>query len=338
MRILVTGAAGFIGSWICDALTELGHFVVGVDNLIGGDWGNVTVRHKDKFRHYQLSVENLTAMESVTKGCEAVYHCAALAYEGLSVFSPSVVVRNVVCGTVNVAGAAIKAGVKRFVNCSSMARYGPIFTPYREEHAPLPADPYGIAKLCAEQQLNVLGKVHGMMVVHAVPHNVYGPRQKYDDPYRNVAAIFANLMLQGKQPCIYGDGKQRRCFSHIDDVLPVMLKLLTCEAEHGEVFNVGPDGGEITVLELAEMIAEIVGIPFDPVFLLGRPCEVRQAWCSSDKIRKRFGWSQQISLKRGIETLVEWIKLKGPKPFNHHLPLEIDGPLVPKTWKEKLYR
>ena len=100
-----------------------------------------------------------------------------------------------------------------------MARYGAIQTPFTEDMLPQPQDPYGIAKYAAEQTLRCLSDVHGIKYLNLVPHNIIGPRQKYDDPFRNVASIMINRALQGKAPIIYGDGSQTRCFSFIQDVI-----------------------------------------------------------------------------------------------------------------------
>ena len=126
----------------------------------------------------------------------------------------------------SIASAAIANGVKRFVYCSSMARYGTQdVTPFTEDMICKPQDPYGICKYSAENILRCLCEVHGMELVIAVPHNIIGPRQKYDDPYRNVASIMINLMLQRRQPIIYGDGLQQRCFSFVKDDVYCLEKL-----------------------------------------------------------------------------------------------------------------
>jgi UDP-glucose 4-epimerase len=336
MKVLVTGAAGFIGSWIVDSLLGEGHTVVGVDSLIGGYWDNVA-QGKEQYQFSQTDVLALKHLTRVMQGCDVVYHCAALAYEGLSVFSPFLITENIVGGSTAVITAAAVTGVRRVVNCSSMARYGACPTPYEETMDCCPLDPYGLAKWAAEQQLDLVGEIHGVEVVHTVPHNVVGPRQKYDDPYRNVLSIMVNRILQGKPPVVYGDGMQVRCFSFIQDVLPTLLLLgdLSTRVDHGEVFNIGPDGQGITIKELAAEVSRQLDFPGDPIFLPGRPCEVRVALCSSDKIRKRFGFKQTIELEEGISQVIDYIKARGPLPFNYHLPLEIVTPAVPETWKEQ---
>lgn len=339
MKVLVTGAAGFLGSWITDKLVEAGHEVVALDNCVSGDWNNIktSLVEPTTVRLTHCSVDEWSNyLGRGFEGCSAVYHCAALPYEGLSVYSPAMVVRNIVSGTVNVATAAIRAGVKRFINCSSMARYGKGSPPFQEYHATHPCDPYGMAKVQAEEQLDLLGTLHNMTVLHAVPHNIYGPRQRYDDPYRNVAAIMVNRMLRGLQPIIYGDGSQVRCFSYIDDVLPTMLQLLDCEADHGEVFNVGPDDGWVSIRELANIIANLLHwTTLEPIYLPPRRCEVARAYCSSAKIRDRFDYETKTTLAEGLRQLIEDVKRRGPKEFDYFLRLELPE-YAPAAWKEKL--
>lgn len=332
MKILVTGAAGFLGSWLAEELLLRGHTVVGIDNLSGGYKDNLP----DGIDFRPGDILNLDVVTGACRGCDLVYHTAALAYEGLSVFSPSAVVRSVVVGSVNVMVAAARAGASRLVNCSSMARYGDNPTPYTESMTPRPVDPYGLAKAAAEQQLNLLGSVHKVLVVHAVPHNVIGPRQKYDDPYRNVASIMANRMLQGSQPYVYGDGSQVRCFSFIQDVIPVLADLGRDNAPHGEVYNVGPDEGAVTVLGLAREIAALLDFRLEPLHLPPRPCEVKTALCSSDKIRHRFGYKTRTGLCEGLASIIEYVRRRGPRPFDYHLPLEIPTADTPQTWSRRL--
>ena len=146
-KIFITGIAGFLGSHIADRMLEMNHEVVGVDNLIGGYVDNIPKAAK----FHQLDMIDLDGLAEAMQGCDLVYHTACTAYEGLSVFSPSLVVQNTVQISVNAMTATIKSGIKRFVHCSSMARYGTQEeTPFREEMVCKPQDPYGIAKYSAE--------------------------------------------------------------------------------------------------------------------------------------------------------------------------------------------
>ena len=196
----ITGVAGFLGSHLSERLLQQGHRVIGCDNLIGGYLDNVL----PGVDFHAIDCVDRSAVAKLMEGVDVVYHCAAHAYEGLSVFSPHLITNNIYSGTVSVLSAAISSKVKRFVHCSSMARYGTQPTvPFTEDMQPLPQDPYGIAKYATELTIANLCRVHGMEYVIAVPHNIIGPRQKYDDPYRNVASIMINMMLQDRQPIIY---------------------------------------------------------------------------------------------------------------------------------------
>jgi len=166
---------------------------------------------------------------------------------------------------------------------------------------------------------------------------VIGPRQKYDDPYRNVASIMINLMLQGRQPIIYGDGNQKRCFSFVQDDVEILKQLATDDRVCSEVINVGPDEEFVTVNELAQIIGEILEIDVDPVYVAGRPQEVLLANCSADKARRLLGYRPQVSLRDGLVSIVEYIRKRGPRPFKYHIDLEIINDRTPETWRKKLF-
>ena len=333
MNIFISGVAGFLGSHLADAFIAEGHKVIGCDNLIGGYIDNVS----EKVEFYQYDLNFYNSMAKITKDCDIVYHCAATAYEGLSVFSPYFVTKNIVQNSVSLITAAITNKVKRFIYCSSMARYGTQDTiPFTEDMTPKPQDPYGIGKLAGEQFLINLCEVHGMDYVIAVPHNIIGPRQKYDDPYRNVASIMINLMLQGRQPIIYGNGEQKRCFSFIQDDIKILKKMATEDSILGEVINIGPDEEFLSINQLAKVIADILNFDLKPIYKKGRPQEVFLANCSANKARKLLGYKTEVSLRDGLVSMVEYIKQRGVKSFKYHIDLEIINELTPETWKDKL--
>ena len=213
-----------------------------------------------------------------------------------------------------------------------MARYGKQETPFKENMAPRPVDPYAIAKVAAENVLINLCELNNIEWVIAVPHNIIGPRQKYDDPFRNVMSIMLNRMLQGKQPIIYGDGEQQRCFSYIDDCLYCLNALAFQDNVVGEVINIGPDEEPITINELAEACANETGLNLDPIHHKDRPKEVKHAIRSADKARKLLDYKTKVTLKEGIRKTYEYIKRRGVKPFEYHINLEINNDLTPYTW------
>ena len=330
----ITGVAGFLGSHLADRFLKEGHRVIGNDNLVGGYLDNVP----PGVEFHTVDCNDLAAMREIMKGVDVVYHAAAYAYEGLSVFSPHVVTENVSGSTVSVMSAAIANKVKRVVHCSSMARYGtqPV-TPFTEDMVCLPQDPYGIAKYAAELAVINLAQVHGIEFVIAVPHNIIGPRQKYDDPYRNVASIMINLMLQGRQPIIYGDGEQKRCFSFIDDIVDPLATMATSEKAQGHIINIGPDDHFITINELAKTVAELLDFKLDPIYMPGRPQEVKHATCSADKAREVLDYNPKTEFRDGLQQMIDYIKDRGVKPFRYHLELEIISDLTPRTWKDRLF-
>jgi UDP-glucose 4-epimerase len=335
-RVWITGIAGFLGSHVADRMLALGHTVSGNDNMIGGDIDNVTFGTNGCAAVDCCDEDGIASLFKAFRP-DVVVHCAATAHEGLSVFSPAFITRNIYGATVSTVSAAIQAGVKRFVMCSSMARYGKGFPPFREDQRLRPVDPYGIAKVAAEHTLKVLARVHEMEWNIAVPHNIFGPRQKYDDPFRNVVSIMINRALQGKAPIVYGLGFQKRSFSWIGDCVDALCELALGPI-HGEIVNIGPDErGVITINQLAAMIMEATGFYGSAIHIPERPCEVPEAYCSSDKAWCLFRFDPTTDMREAIRLTVEHIRERGPKPFDYStLPIEIVSDLTPKTWTERL--
>ncbi|MCS7207299.1 MAG: NAD-dependent epimerase/dehydratase family protein [Dehalococcoidia bacterium] len=333
MKIFITGIAGFLGSNLAEALIAQGHSVAGNDNLIGGEMDNLP----QGVEFHPIDCNDWQALSKAMQGAEVVYHCAATPHEGLSVFSPALVAKHVYLATASTLSAAVQAGVRRFIYCSSMARYGDNPIPFTEDMPTRPVDPYGISKVAGEDLVKLMAEVHKFEYVIAVPHNIYGPRQKYDDPYRNVVAIFINRMLQGKQPYIFGDGNQRRCFSYISDVIDPLIRMAFQDNVVGEVINIGPDDEFVTINHLAEIVAEAVGFELDPIYVPERPQEVREATCSAMKARRLLGYTPRVPLRQGVAQMVEWVRAKGPRPFRYHLGLEIITERTPKVWVHQLY-
>ena len=332
MKVFISGVAGFLGSHLADTFVARGDRVVGCDNMIGGDLSNLP----EGIHFEEADCCDVAAMKTLTAGCDLIYHCGAVATEGLSVFSPALIAKHVYENTAGLLAGAATNKVKRFVFCSSTARYGVGRIPYREEDKPEPVDPYGIAKYAAELLVANVAETHGFEYVIAVPHNIIGPKQKYDDPYRNVASIMINRMLQGKQPIIYGDGEQVRSFSFVQDCVDPLLKMGTLPGLSGEIINIGPDTGSVTINELAKIIAELLSFDLDPIYVPDRPKEVKKTECSADKARRLLDYEAKVPLREGLQTIVDWIRAHGTKPFEYHLPIEIDSPEVPKTWRDRL--
>jgi len=330
-KIFVTGAAGFLGSHLSENLANSGHEVIGVDNMIGGYEDNIP----KNIKFFKNDCCDLGQMKKLMKGVDIVYHCAATAHEGLSVFSPYEIGKNNYLASVSVFSAAISNKVKRIIFCSSMARYGSQRFPFTEDMNPEPVDPYAISKVAAEQTLINLCELNKIEWVIAVPHNIIGPKQKYDDPFRNVVSIMLNRMLQNKAPIIYGDGEQKRCFSYIEDCLSCLLPMKDQSNLNKQVINIGPDEEFVTINKVAEICTNITGVNLDPIYKKERPREVKHATCSADKARKLLNYKTKTNLFDGIKKTFDYIKKRGTRPFDYHIDLEIDNELTPETWKKQ---
>ena len=334
MHIFITGIAGFLGANLADYYISKKFKVSGCDNLVGGTTKNINLK---KVKFYKANCENLDEMTKIMKGVDVVVHAAAYPHEGLSSFSPYLICKSNFIGSVSVFTAAIQNKVKRIVFCSSMARYGDAKFPFSENQNTKPVDPYGVSKLAAEQVLKILSNSHGIEYNIAVPHNIIGPKQKYDDPYRNVVSIMINLMLQKRRPIIYGDGKQTRNFSDIDDCIYCLDKLIRDKKIKSETFNIGPDEDSISINELYEILSNKLQFNKDAQYVEDRPNEVKNAICSSDKARKFLSYKTRVSLSDSIDKVIKYIKKNGPKKFEYNYRLEIQNKLTPKTWKNKLF-
>lgn len=331
MRIFITGVAGFLGSHLADRMLELGHTVVGNDAMLGGYLDNIP--KGVEFHHADCC--DIDKMTEIMKGADVVFHTAATAHEGLSIFSPNFITKNIFQASVSTISAAIQNKVKRFVYCSSMARYGNQEYPFKESQTPQPVDPYAIAKVGGEDVLKALAPMNDMEWIVAIPHNIVGPRQRYDDPFRNVMSIMINRVLQNKPPVIYGDGTQMRCFSFVQDCVYCLEKLALDPNIKNDTFNIGPDEEFITIKHLAEVIMTELNYKGEPLYLPDRPKEIKYATCDATKARDVLGYKTTTTLIEGVRSTIEYIQKRGPKPFDYSFPLEIVNKYTPTTWSER---
>jgi len=314
-RVLVTGAAGFIGSHVCRNLLKQGHQVVGLDDLSGGFSDYVPAGVK----FVEGSITDAALVEQLFAGnkFEHVFHLAAYAAEGLSHFIKRFNYTNNLLGSVNLINASVNHGVKCFVFTSSIAVYGRNQLPMTEDAVPQPEDPYGIAKYAVELDLKETHEMFGMNHVIFRPHNVYGEFQNIGDRYRNVIGIFMNQIMQGQPMTIFGDGKQTRAFSYIDDVAPVIAASIARPESYNQVFNVGADK-PYSVNELATVVAKAMGAKSDIKRLDARN-EVVHAYSAHEKVRKYFGdLIKNVPLEEGVAKMAAWAKKAGArhgKPF-----------------------
>lgn len=328
---LVTGGAGFIGSHVADHVLALGHKVVVLDDLSGGFERNVP----EDAIFIRGSINDITLLEELFEEYkfDYVYHLAAYAAEGLSYFIRNFNYMNNLVGSVNLINQAVKNDVKRFVFTSSIAVYGSGQTPMVETLVPAPEDPYGISKFAVEMDLKSAHKVFGLEYTIFRPHNVYGPRQHHGDTYRNVLGIFVNKTMNGEPVTIFGDGKQTRAFSDIDDVAPHIARCVEMPETVNEIYNIGADK-PYTVLELAETIAEAMGESYGIIHYPARK-EVVHAYSDHTKANKTFGITKTVPLKEGVAKMVAWSKEIGPLEPTKYDNVEVDRNMPP-SWKQLL--
>lgn len=332
-KIVVTGAAGFIGSWISRELAKQGHHVFGVDDLSGGSMDNLP--DEDDFEFYRNSCNDEEAMEYLFREFqpEYVYHLAANAREGASFFQPvSIVKRNILAYSV-VLMNAIKYGVKRMVLFSSMSVYGSQQAPFTEDMSRQPVDIYGLQKANMEEMTEMLSRSHGIEYVIIRPHNVFGPGQCLSDIHRNVFGIWFNKLLREEPITIYGDGSQTRAFSYIEDSLPCYLKAIEPEIPSGTIVNIGGDR-PISIRNAANLAIAAMGYNYEyPIeFLPGRHQEVKHAYTDHTLARSMFGLKDKHSIAEGLIKMAEWAQGQGPQEWTNTDQLEIPNKLTPQMW------
>ncbi len=331
MRSLVTGVAGFMGSHVARHCMELGHEVVGIDDLTGGFTDNVPT--SVDFRAGSVTDPEFVSSVFSDGRFDHVYHLAAYAAEGLSHFIRRFNYENNLIGSVNLLNESVKTSCGCFVFTSSIAVYGSGQLPMDEAQVPLPEDPYGISKYAFELDLRSAHEVFGLDWVVFRPHNVYGEHQNIGDRYRNVIGIFINQVMEGHPMTIFGDGHQTRAFSHIDDVAPVIARSVDVPAARNEVFNVGADT-PYEVLDVARLVAGGFEVEPEIEFLPARK-EVVHAYTTHEKTRRVFGTQDTIDLSEGIERMVSWAKQTGPRATSPFTEIEVPNNMPP-SWAEWL--
>ncbi|SDU12639.1 UDP-glucose 4-epimerase [Verrucomicrobium sp. GAS474] len=329
VKVLVTGAAGFIGSHICRHLIREGCQVVALDDLSGGFADHVPP--EAEFVRGSINDEALINDLFATHRFEEVYHLAAYAAEGLSHFIKHFNYTNNLLGSVNLINASVNHGVKLFVFTSSIAVYGRNQLPMREELVPAPEDPYGIAKYAVELDLAESHEMFGLNYAVFRPHNVYGEHQNLGDPYRNVIGIFMNRILRGEPLTIFGDGTQTRAFSYIDDVAPAIVSVRHRPEAWNQVFNVGADT-PYEVRRLADVIAADFGVKTPEIQFLPARNEVEHAYCSHEKIRRFFPeTARAATLEEGVAKMGAWARKVGSREGQPFGKIEVPKNMPP-SW------
>lgn len=322
---LVTGVAGLVGSnfarWLLDH-TE--HRVVGVDNLSCGMASNIP---RDVHAFHRCTIGEGNDLDAVFAAEQPthVYHFAAYAAEGLSPWIRRYNYMNNLVATADVVNCCLNYDVTRLVYTSSMAVYGRGNPPFDERDACQPIDPYGVAKLAAERDIQIAGEQHELDWCIIRPHNLYGPGQVYDQQYRNVLTIWLSRIRRGLPLLIYGDGSQRRAFSFVGDCLTPLYRAGVSDRASGRTINLG-GRDPMTIRAMADRVCEMV--PGTRVEYREGRHEVRDAWCTVERSHELLGYRDQTAPHDGLRQLWGWLR---------HQPMGSEPPTMAMELRRGLY-
>jgi UDP-glucose 4-epimerase len=303
MRVIVTGGAGFIGSHLTDAFLARDDDLTVIDDLSSGRPGRLDSR----VTLHKASVVDGTALTEIVGSVkpELICHLAAQIDVRASVVQPSADAEANVIGTINVLEAAREVGARVLFCSTGGALYGrdaPI--PSLEDVMPLPESPYGIGKHCAEQYVGLYNRLH--QCSHSVLRlaNVYGPRQ---DPTgeAGVVPIFCSQVLAEVRPTIFGDGTQTRDFVYVGDAVAAFIA--AADQRRPGTWNIGT-GVEVSILELAKVIADVTGKPMEPTLAEPRPGELQRSALAVERARRDLGWQAKTTLADGVRAVYRWIE------------------------------
>ena len=304
---LVTGGAGFIGSHLVDELVANGCRVTVLDNLSTGHRHNID-HLGDRIDFVEGDIRDAGLLDRVVKGCEVVFHQAAVVSVTQSVQDPSHACEVNDLGTVRVLDASRRSDVRRVVMASSSAVYGDDpRLPKTEEMAPRPLSPYAVQKLTGEFYASVFKGLYGLETVCLRYFNVFGPRQDPSSPYSGVISIFMAKAAAGQAPTIDGDGGQSRDFVYVKDVVRANLLAATEAAAAGRIFNVGT-GTSIRIRDLWKLIGELSKVKIDPVFGSPRAGDIRESVSDINEIGRSLGFTPQVELRQGLIDTLAWYR------------------------------
>jgi nucleoside-diphosphate-sugar epimerase len=313
--MLVTGGAGFIGSHIVEDLVQGGNRVRVLDNFSTGKMENLeglgggTLKPQEDFEVIYGDIRDYRAVEKAAAGADAIFHQAALGSVPRSIEDP-ITTQNVNAdGTLNIFAAARNHGVPRVVYASSSSVYGDSETlPKREGTEGKPLSPYALTKKTNEEYGRLFKQLYGLETVGLRYFNVYGPRQDPEGPYAAVIPRFVSALLSGKQPIIYGTGRQSRDFTFVKDV--VLANMLALDAPShlcGIAYNIGR-GDRTTVLDLLTVLQEVLGMRLEARFEPPRPGDVMHSSADTSNARKMLKFSATSDLRTGLEHSLEWYR------------------------------
>src|SRR5215218_7947011 len=303
MGVLVTGGGGFIGSHLAARLASLGQSVRILDNFATGRRSNVLALGGE-VELVEGDIQSYERVHNAVRGCEVVFHQAALPSVPRSVRDPLTSNAANVIGTLNVLLAARDSGVRRVVFASSSSVYGSVpDLPKREDLPTLPISPYAVAKLAGEGYCRSFTEVYGLETVALRYFNVFGARQ---DPLSQYAAVIPNFItgaLRGEPPTIFGDGEQSRDFTYVDNVVEGNILAMSAPGIAGGAYNVAC-GDRISLNDLVAAIGRVLGKSIEPRYEPARPGDVKHSMADSSRAREDFGYEVIVPFEEGLARTV----------------------------------
>ena len=311
-KVCVTGAAGFIGGHLAQALLGLGHEVVGLDDFSSGKRENAALLSRDpKFSLIEGSIADPRAVERTVAGAMWVFHLAAIPSVPLSMAEPERTTAVNVGGTVNVLEAARRTGTRRVVLACSCAAYGDgPEQPKHEKLAVRPASPYAAQKIACELYAQTWTAAYGLPCVALRFFNVYGPRQDPKSEYAAAIPRFVTRLLAGEKPIVFGDGLQTRDFVHVSDIVRANLLAAQSEKAPGEVINVA-SGRSVSLVELIGAIRTVIGpaaAHLEIEHQAPRAGDLRESSANISKAREVLGYEPAVTLEEGLAGVVEFFR------------------------------
>lgn len=302
---MVTGAAGFIGSNICQRLLDKGYRVVGIDNFKTGSGKNIEgLLENDGFSFTEVDINDLDSLNSIMEGVDYVLHQAAIPSVPRSVDDPITSNQTNINGTLNVLVAARDRNVRKLVFASSSSIYGDSETlPKHEDMVPNPLSPYALNKLAGEYYCKLFTELYGLKTACLRYFNVFGPRQNPDSEYAAVIPKFITSIMNDIPPVIYGDGEQTRDFTFVEDVADANINAMLSDAVGN--FNIA-GGRRVSLNQLVGIINELVGKDLEPTYESPRAGDVRHSLASVDKAKQGFGYEPRYTLEEGLRRTIEW--------------------------------
>ena len=307
---LVTGGAGFIGSNLCEAITDLGYNVRCLDDLSTGKQANVDLlADRANYTFIKGDIKDLDTCMKACEGVDYVLNQAAWGSVPRSIEMPLFYCQNNIAGTLNMMEAARQQGIKKFVYASSSSVYGdhPVL-PKKEGQEGNLLSPYALTKRVDEEYGKLYFKLYGLDTYGLRYFNVFGRRQDPNGAYAAVIPKFIKQLLDGETPTINGDGKQSRDFTYIENVIEANLK--ACLAPHvaaGEAYNVAYGGREY-LLDIYYDLCKALSIEREPNFGPDRPGDIKHSNADISKAKEKLGYDPDYDFAKGIALAIEWYK------------------------------